>query len=293
MGAVLMIDKTMPVVKRVEKLTRSTSADFLNAQNEMDSINTYNNNNKNIDLIIIETALNNNNGYRILEKIRKKDSDIPIIVLTSLNKRRDFVKALKAGASDYILKPFDDHMLLERIKSNIKVDEKKLVSSVKGDFYRYFNTQYPLALENGTNLTFFMIVFFSSKKLEQSEQMQLYSDYGDIYFLRISEMFTEESLFIKYGNQIFIGAIPECDEAQSKQFEEGIAFVLEELTKQYEEDFKWMIETISIPNDVHDEKTSANELLDILQERVRDNIRLTMSNIDANIQFISSNDDSR
>lgn len=293
MGAVLMIDKTMPVVKRVEKLTRSTNADFLNAQNEMDSLNTFNNNMGKIDLIIIETALNNNNGYRILERIRMKDNSIPILVLTSLNKRRDFVKALKAGASDYILKPFDDRMLLERIKSNIKVEQTKVVSSVKGDFFKYFNTHYPKALEKGTNLTFFMIVFFSKVKLEQSEQMKLYSEYGDIYFLRLSEMFAGNNLFIKYGDQIFIGAIPDCDESQSIQFTEGIEFILEELSSQYDDEFDWMIEAISIPNDVQDEKTSASELLDFLQDRVRNRIRLTMSNIDANIQFIDSDDSSR
>ena len=77
----------------------------------------------------MEVGLNKEDGFEVIKKIKSKDNNIPIMIVTSLNTRNAFIKGIKAGAVEYILKPFDNKFLLERIDSLItryKSTEKKV-----------------------------------------------------------------------------------------------------------------------------------------------------------------------
>jgi OmpR family response regulator RpaB len=68
------------------------------------------------DLIIIDIILPILDGYEVCRKIRE-NSQIPIIILTSLNNISDRVQSLALGADDYITKPFSPQELEARIKA--------------------------------------------------------------------------------------------------------------------------------------------------------------------------------
>jgi diguanylate cyclase (GGDEF)-like protein/PAS domain S-box-containing protein len=62
---------------------------------------------KPFDLIITDLVMEGISGYDILDFVSREKLDIPVIVLTGLGSVDAAVKALKQGAYDYILKPFD------------------------------------------------------------------------------------------------------------------------------------------------------------------------------------------
>src|SRR5438552_15613460 len=62
---------------------------------------------KAFDLIITDLVMEGLNGYDILDFVDREQLNIPVIVLTGLGSVDAAVKALKHGAYDYILKPFD------------------------------------------------------------------------------------------------------------------------------------------------------------------------------------------
>ncbi|KRU24292.1 signal transduction response regulator [Clostridium sporogenes] len=74
----------------------------------------------NIDLIILELGLTREDGFEVVERIRERNVDIPIVILTKVNTRDAFAKVIREGISDYILKPFDNKVLLDRIVKTIK-----------------------------------------------------------------------------------------------------------------------------------------------------------------------------
>jgi two-component system KDP operon response regulator KdpE len=76
-------------------------------------------NNHNPDMIILDLNLPDISGYEILQKIRK-DSPIPIIMLTIEDSDKEKVKLLDAGADDYLTKPFNIQELLARIRVVIR-----------------------------------------------------------------------------------------------------------------------------------------------------------------------------
>ena len=69
------------------------------------------------DLIILDIRLPDGNGLDLMAWIRKKEIDVPIIVITAFGSISDAVKAMKMGTFDFFTKPFEDN---NKIKISIK-----------------------------------------------------------------------------------------------------------------------------------------------------------------------------
>lgn len=70
-------------------------------------------------LVILDVMMPGMDGFETLEEIRKENS-LPILMLTSKNDSISKVRGLRAGADDYLTKPFDMEELLARIVSLIR-----------------------------------------------------------------------------------------------------------------------------------------------------------------------------
>lgn len=58
-------------------------------------------------LVIMDIQMKGMNGLQTLEKIRKMDARIPVIMMTAYGTTKTAIEAMKLGAYDYLLKPFD------------------------------------------------------------------------------------------------------------------------------------------------------------------------------------------
>ncbi len=74
---------------------------------------------KEYQLIILDVMMPNMDGFETLNNIRKK-SQIPVLMLTSRNDSFSKVHGLRAGADDYLTKPFDMDELIARIEALIR-----------------------------------------------------------------------------------------------------------------------------------------------------------------------------
>jgi two-component system OmpR family response regulator len=77
------------------------------------------------DLIVLDLMLPEISGWDICRTLRK-DSDIPIIMLTARDETTDKVVGLELGADDYITKPFDPKELVSRVKAVLRRSEGKV-----------------------------------------------------------------------------------------------------------------------------------------------------------------------
>ena len=71
------------------------------------------------DLVLLDVMLPGENGFEVLEKIRKQYA-VPVIMLTAKNSPSDKVSGLGIGADDYVTKPFNMEELLARVASQIR-----------------------------------------------------------------------------------------------------------------------------------------------------------------------------
>lgn len=74
-------------------------------------------NNNHIDLIIMDLGLPNLNGIEATKKIRSKNKDIKIVILTSHNDEKEIIDSLKAGANAYCSKEINPARLIEVVHS--------------------------------------------------------------------------------------------------------------------------------------------------------------------------------
>lgn len=70
------------------------------------------------DLVLLDIMLPEINGYELLDYI--KGIDIPVIFITAMSDLEQRVKGLKAGADDYITKPFEIIELLARVETVLR-----------------------------------------------------------------------------------------------------------------------------------------------------------------------------
>lgn len=73
----------------------------------------------NYDLVLLDVMLPALNGLEVLRRLRK-ESEVPVIMLTARDAIMDKVSGLDAGADDYITKPFAIEELLARIRVILK-----------------------------------------------------------------------------------------------------------------------------------------------------------------------------
>ena len=72
------------------------------------------------DLAILDLMLPGLSGTELLERIRRKNQQVPILILTALDSMVDKVKNFEAGADDYLTKPFAFAELLVRVKALLR-----------------------------------------------------------------------------------------------------------------------------------------------------------------------------
>jgi DNA-binding response OmpR family regulator len=77
------------------------------------------------DLIILDIMLPEMDGFEVCRNLRKKNIEIPIIMLTAKGEEIDKILGLEMGADDYITKPFSIRELLARIKARLRHSERE------------------------------------------------------------------------------------------------------------------------------------------------------------------------
>ena len=77
-------------------------------------------NSENYDIAICDIMLPKIDGLTVIQKVRKENNKIPIIVLSAKGSVDDRVKGLQIGADDYLIKPFAFSELLARIHALIR-----------------------------------------------------------------------------------------------------------------------------------------------------------------------------
>ena len=74
----------------------------------------------NPDLVLLDWMLPEMNGVDVCKEIRRHDKETPILFLTAKDTVKETVEGLRAGADDYIKKPFSFEELVERIKIHFR-----------------------------------------------------------------------------------------------------------------------------------------------------------------------------
>ncbi|MBE5876355.1 MAG: response regulator transcription factor [Lachnospiraceae bacterium] len=117
MKKIMIVEDDEVVRRELEELLQNAGyqpillKDFMNSKTEILSVNP--------DLVLLDINIPGLNGEMLLHELRK-DSQVPVIMVTSKTSELDEVLSMSYGADDYITKPYNPTLLLLRIGAIMK-----------------------------------------------------------------------------------------------------------------------------------------------------------------------------
>ena len=84
------------------------------------------------DLVILDLGLPDLDGEEFI-RVARRDSVVPIVVLSARTQERDKVSALDLGANDYITKPFGTAELLARLRAALRSNRLSVASAAQAN----------------------------------------------------------------------------------------------------------------------------------------------------------------
>ncbi len=136
-----------------------------------------------IDLVLLDWMMPKMSGIEVCKAIRKEKS-IPIIFLTAKDTVQETIEGLKAGANDYIKKPFSFEELLERIKIHFRTkDDAKILSlgniTLDKNKFQVFVDDIEVSL---TQREFELLAYLIQNKGSVCTRNKIIEDVWDIHF---------------------------------------------------------------------------------------------------------------
>ncbi|MFV5684642.1 response regulator transcription factor [Flavobacterium sp. GB2R13] len=139
---------------------------------------------ENFDLILLDWMLPKMTGLELCKAIRLKNTETPILFLTAKDTIQETIEGLKAGANDYIKKPFSFDELLERIKihfRNQKEVEILSLGTIEIDVAKHL-VSVNANVVNLTQREFQLLHYLVKNKGKVCTRTQIIEDVWDIHF---------------------------------------------------------------------------------------------------------------
>ena len=139
---------------------------------------------KDFDLILLDWMMPKLSGLEVCKAIRDENKNVPILFLTAKDTIQETIEGLKAGANDYIKKPFSFEELLERIKIHFRskktgdvlfLNDIKIIQSK----HQVFNEDKEVIF---TQREFELLVYLVVNKGNICTRTQIIDDVWDIHF---------------------------------------------------------------------------------------------------------------
>ena len=216
MNKVIILDDMVYVRYRVRRVLEDEGIGVYECGNSFEFFNKLYDKKEEINLIILEVGLSAEDGFEVLKRIKAKKLNIPVMILTKLNTREAFIKGIKEGTSEYILKPFNSKALVKRITKLIKSSR----NSDRPEEIVYLNSQEYIARQivkcgaQNKKLSIIMVSLVKKYYTEQDEKIEVKDSYlilFDLVYEKLRSLFKVPDLFEKYGLSTFISVVPDCN----------------------------------------------------------------------------------
>lgn len=122
---ILIVDDDKEIVQLLEIYVRNEGYEPVTAYNGKEAL-TKLNIDPDISLIILDLMMPEMDGMSVIKEVRK-DSDIPILVLSAKTTNMDKIQGLVTGADDYVTKPFNPLEVMARVKSLLRRSQGEVI----------------------------------------------------------------------------------------------------------------------------------------------------------------------
>ena len=122
-NCVLIVDDELRMRKLIKDFLSAKGYSILEAEDGEKALEVFKNNKNKISLIFLDVMMPKLDGWSVLRQIRK-DSKVPIIMLTARGEEQDELFGFELGVDEYISKPFSPKILVARVEAILKRTNK-------------------------------------------------------------------------------------------------------------------------------------------------------------------------
>ena len=119
METILLIDDEVDVLYSFRRIFADSGVDILTSSNGEEGLAKILS--AKPDMVLMDVRMAGLSGLETLRKIRELDTKLPVIIMTAYGTTQTAIEAMKLGAYNYILKPFDVPKLKSLIFTTLKV----------------------------------------------------------------------------------------------------------------------------------------------------------------------------
>jgi two-component system chemotaxis response regulator CheY len=116
-GKILLVDDAAFMRMMLKKIISPTGHELVEAVDGSDGVAKYKENKPN--LVFLDIVMPNVDGIECLKQIMALDSNAKVIMCSSIGQQTVVNDAIKIGARDFIIKPFDAAKVLEAVSKNM------------------------------------------------------------------------------------------------------------------------------------------------------------------------------
>lgn len=116
---ILIVEDEPANIMYIEEVLKVTKAKVLRASNGKEAVDIYKKYSNNIDIIIMDIKMPEMNGYEATKQIKNLNKNIPIISQSAYAMQGDIDRGLKAGMTDYLIKPIKPKLLLSILNKHL------------------------------------------------------------------------------------------------------------------------------------------------------------------------------
>lgn len=113
MARILVVDDAAFMRMRASKLLVEQGHEVIEAENGAEAVRKYQE--EKPDLVLMDITMPVMDGLTALKEIRKIDPDAKVAMVTAMGQQSMVIEAIKSGAKDYILKPFEPEKVLATV----------------------------------------------------------------------------------------------------------------------------------------------------------------------------------
>jgi DNA-binding response OmpR family regulator len=129
---ILAIEDEPAILRMLERGLTASGHQVLTAENGEDGVMLATD--EGVDLVLLDISLPGMSGHDVLSRVRARRPELPVLMLTARDDIGNKVRALDAGADDYLTKPFAFEELLARIRAlTRRADQSSATTLEVGD----------------------------------------------------------------------------------------------------------------------------------------------------------------
>ncbi len=242
---------------------------FHQAQSEYGIMNIYKDLIGDLDMILIDVDELKDKGIDLLKRMRSMDRNIPIFVLTSNSKKSFFIETMLSGATEYILKPFKDELIVNKLNSYLTTsDEVSSVEIISFDISNYLKGEIRKAEKGNFSLSLMFATFHRTDEdiLAEKHNQKVYNAVHN----GLKTLFWDTDIFIRFGLNYYVGVFPFCTMGNTEIIKRKVEDKFEEIKRSIPQLIEYSFTTafITFPDEIKESESLLDELINKVKAEI-------------------------